>query len=188
MMKEAPLQIGPCRPRTTRHKRTARSTSPPASNGKPISPTNLTPCKRVTRPVPHERPLPLAGPSWCTHRKITGIQEPALAGRMAQQPLSATYATEEMTRVDKRYPALAPPPMQPVCCTRACMPDQCHRQIRPQNQDIHLQRLRDPKVPVGRSRARAVFPQPAQTASRKLRRYGGAILKVIRYVMHAVSS
>lgn len=110
--KDLPLQIGPCHLTSTPHWRTARSTSPLASNGKQISRTNSTLCKRVTRRAPRERPLRLAGPSWCTHRKIIGVQGPALVGRMAQQPLSATYATEEMTHADKRYPALAPRRMQ----------------------------------------------------------------------------
>lgn len=186
--KEARLQIAPCHRKNSHQWKTDLWTSPLASNGRRTFRTNSTQCKRDIRRGRLERRSPLAQPKWCTHRKITGVQGAVLAGRMAQRPLLATYAIVGMTPDARRYPALARRRTRRDWFIRACTASRSPHQIHLQSQASIPQHLRDPKVLVAQSRAKAVHPLPAPTALLRRRPCGAVIQKATHCATHVVCS
>jgi hypothetical protein len=182
------LQTALCQTQNTPPWMTAAWTSPPASSGRPTCPTNSTRCKRDTPPAHHERRLPLEEPRWYPHRKITGVQGPALVERMAPLLLLATFVIVGMTRGVRRYPALAPRPTRLDCCIQACTADHSHRRTHHQSR-ASIQRLHPGlKVLVAPSKAKAVRPQHAPIALPRPRLCGAVTPKAIHSVMRAVCS
>jgi hypothetical protein len=182
------LQTALCQTQNTPPWMTAAWTSPPASSGRPTCPTNSTRCKRDTPPAHHERRLPLEEPRWYPHRKITGVQGPALVERMAPLLLLATFVIVGMTHGVRRYPALAPRLTRLDCCIQACTADHSHRRTHHQSR-ASIQRLHPGlKVLVAPSKAKAVRPQHAPIALPRPRLCGAVTPKAIHSVMRAVCS
>jgi hypothetical protein len=188
MRKAALLQTALCPTQITPPWMTAVWTSPLASSGRPTFPTNSTRCKRDTPRAHRGRPLPLEAPKWCPHRKITGVQGPALGAHMARLPLSATFEIVGMTRVARRYPALAPRRTRPDWLIQACTAGLNLRRTHHQSQASILRPHRGPKVPAAPNKAKAVRQQHAPIASHRPRLYGAVTPKATHFAMHVVCS
>jgi hypothetical protein len=179
-------QIAPCLTQITRPWMTAAWTSPLASSGRPTFPTNSTRCKRDILRAHHGRPLPLEEPKWCPHRKIIGVQGPALVEPTARLPLSVTFEIVGMTRVARRYPALAPHRTRPDWFIQGCTAGLNPRRTHHQSQALILRPHRGPKARVAPNRAKVVRPRHAPTASPRLRLCGAVTPKGTHFAMHAV--
>jgi hypothetical protein len=186
--KAALSQTAPCQTRSTPPWMTAAWTSPLAFSGKQTFPTNSTRCKRDTPRAHHGRPLPLEELRWYPHRKITGVQGPALVERMAPLPPLATFVIVGMTHDARRYPALAQRLTRPDWCIQGCTAGRSHHQTHPQNQASILRPHLGLKVLVAPSRAKVVHPQHVPIALHRLRLCGAVIPKATHFAMRVACS